>query len=66
MQAVAELYPDKKAFEIISGYGLFDKVCGTDYVRKEFSKRYKVADIAEYWQKDEADFRMLSQKYHIY
>ena len=26
MQAVAELYPDKKAFEIISGYGLFDKV----------------------------------------
>ena len=66
MQAVAELYPDKKAFEIISGYGLFDKVCGTDYVRKEFSKRYKVADIIEYWRKDEASFRELSQKYHIY
>ena len=30
MQAVTELYPDKKAFEVISGYGLFDKVCGTD------------------------------------
>ena len=66
MQAVAELYPEQRAFEVISSYGLFDKVCGTDYVRKEFSKRYKVADIAEYWQKDEADFRMLSQKYHIY
>ena len=66
MQAVAELYPDKKAFEIITGYGLFDKVCGTDYVRKEFSKRYKVADIKDYWQKDEASFRELSQKYHIY
>ena len=66
MQAVAELYPDKKAFEIISGYGLFDKVCGTDYVRKEFSKRYKVADIKDYWSKDEASFRELSQKYHIY
>ena len=66
MQAVAELYPDKKAFEIISGYGLFDKVCGTDYVRKEFGKRYKVADIREYWQKDEADFRELSQNYYIY
>lgn len=66
MQAVAELYPDKKAFDIISGYGLFDKVCGTDYVRKEFSKRYKVADIANYWRKDEAAFRELSQKYHIY
>ena len=66
MQAVAELYPDKKAFEIISGYGLFDKVCGTDYVRKEFSKRYKVADIVDYWRKDEASFRELSQQYHIY
>ena len=66
MQAVAELYPDKKAFDIITGYGLFDKVCGTDYVRKEFSKRYKVADIRDYWQKDEASFRELSQKYHIY
>lgn len=66
MQAVAELYPDKKAFEVISGYGLFDKVCGTDYVRKEFSKRYKVADIKDYWRKDEEAFRALSQKYHIY
>ena len=66
MQAVAELYPDKKAFEIISGYGLFDKVCGTDYVRKEFSKRYKASDILDYWRKDEDSFRRLSQKYHIY
>ena len=66
MQAVAELYPDKKAFEIISGYGLFDKVCGTDYVRSTFSKGYKVADIIDYWRKDEASFRALSQKYHIY
>ena len=66
MQAVAELYPDKKAFEVISGYGLFDKVCGTDYVRTEFSKRYKVADIQDYWRKDEDSFRTLSQKYHIY
>lgn len=66
MQAVAELYPDKKAFEIITGYGLFDKVCGTDYVRNEFSKRYKVADIVDYWRKDEASFREMSRRYHIY
>ena len=66
MQAVAELHPDKKAFEIISGYGLFDKVCGTNYVRKEFQKRYNVSDILEYWRKDEEDFRTLSQRYHIY
>ena len=66
IQAVAELYPDKKAFEVITGYGLFDKVCGTDYVRWELAKRYKVADIQSYWRKDEDSFRTLSQKYHIY
>lgn len=66
MQAVAELYPDKKAFEVISGHGLFDKVCGTDYVRTEFSKRYKVDDIIDYWRKDEESFRRLSRRYHIY
>ena len=66
MQAVAELYPDKRAFDIISGYGLFDKVCGTDYVRLEFQKRYKFTDIKDYWRKDEEAFRTLSQRYHIY
>ena len=66
MQAITELYPEKRAFEVISGYGLFDKVCGTDYVRVEFSKRYKVADIVGYWRKDEDSFRALSQQYHIY
>lgn len=66
MQAVAELYPDKKAFEIISGYGLFDKVCGTDYVRTEFQKRYDFTDIKDYWRKDEETFRELSQRYYIY
>lgn len=66
MQAVAELYPDKKAFEVIKGYGLFDKVCGTDYVRKEFGNRYRFEDIKDYWRKDEEAFRTLSQKYHIY
>ena len=66
MQAVTELYPDKRAFEIVSGVGLLNKVCGTDYVKNEFGKRYKVADILEYWRKDEESFRALSQKYHLY
>ena len=66
MQAVAELYPDKKAFEIITGYGLFDKVCGTDFIRKQFSKTYKFDDIKEYWRKDEESFRQLSREYYIY
>ena len=66
MQAVAELYTDKKAFSVVNGFGLFDKVCGTDYVRKTFSQGYKLDDIKDYWRKDEDSFRALSQKYHIY
>ena len=66
MQAVAEMYPDKKAFEVISGYGLFDKVCGTDYVRKVLGNRYRFEDIQDFWRKDEETFRVLSKKYHIY
>ena len=66
MQALAELYPDKKAFDEADGIGLFDKVCGTDYVRQEFIKRYNFADIKEYWRKDEKSFRTLAQQYHLY
>ena len=66
MQALAELYPDRKAFDEADGVGLFDKVCGTDYVREVFSKGYNFADIKEYWRKDEKSFRALSQKYHLY
>lgn len=66
MQAVAELYPDRKAFDVTDGYGLFDKVCGTDYIRKEFSSNYRFSDIMDYWRKDEKEFRNLSAKYHLY
>ena len=66
MQAVARLYPNKKAFSVVEGYGLFDKVCGTDYARRTFSQRYRFDDIREFWRKDESSFRELSQKYHIY
>jgi uncharacterized protein YbbC (DUF1343 family) len=66
MQAVAQLWPDKKAFDMIESYGLFDKVCGTDYIRKTFSSTYTFESIKEYWRKDEEGFRALSAKYHIY
>lgn len=66
IQAVAELYPDKKAFEVVSGSGLLDKVCGTDYVRVQLSKSYDASEVISYWRKDEASFRELSQNYYIY
>ena len=45
---------------------MFNKVCGTDFVSKEFSKRFKVSDIAPYWTADVEDFKTLSKKYYLY
>ena len=66
MQAVAQLYPERRAFEEADGVGLFDKVCGSDCVRKTFGKDYRFSDIEEYWQKDVEPFRQLSRKYYLY
>lgn len=66
MQAVARLYPDRKPFETASGVGLFDKVCGTSFIRAEFGKRYMVSDIEDYWNKDAAAFKTISRHYWLY
>ena len=66
MQAVYELY-GKTPFSISAGrLGMFNKVCGTNYVSNTFGKTCKVADIEGYWTKDVEDFRELSKKYYIY
>ena len=66
MQAVWELYK-KNPFELSENrVAMFNKVCGTDFVSKEFSKRFRVEDISSYWNADVPSFRTLSQKYYIY
>ncbi len=67
MQALHRLYPDRNPFEMAqSRMGMFDKVCGTDYVRKTFSKRLEVEDIIDYWNKDVSSFKTLSKRYYLY
>ena len=66
MQAVAELYPDKKAFSVVNSYGLFDKVCGTDFIRKELSRTYTFESVKEYWRKDEEAFSVMAKRYWLY
>ena len=66
MEAIATLYPDHKPFETATGIGLFDKVCGSSYIRETFSKSYDFDDISDFWRKDEAAFRKLSSRYHLY
>jgi uncharacterized protein YbbC (DUF1343 family) len=68
MEVAAQLYPDKKVFEHADAkrFDMFDKVCGTDFIRREFSKNYRFSDIQSYWTKDEASFKALSKKYYLY
>ena len=68
MQELADLYPDHKAFETADPkrFNMFDKVVGSKNIRRMFSKRHKVADIIEYWNKDADAFRARSSKYHLY
>lgn len=66
MQAVHELY-GRNPFEESKGRNnMFDKVCGTDYVRRTFGESFKVSDIIDYWSKDVEDFKALSRKYYRY
>ena len=66
MQAVWELYK-KNPFELSENrVAMFNKVCGTDFVSKEFSKRFRVEDISSYWNADVPSFLTLSQKYYSY
>lgn len=69
MQVLAEMYPDKRIFDVAtdkSRFDMFDKVCGTDQIRLRFSKNYKVSDIIDYWNKDVESFKAKTSKYYLY
>ena len=68
MQVLAEMYPDHKTFEHANKerFSMFDKVCGSDKIRTEFAKNYRVSDIIEYWNKDVESFKAMSAKYYLY
>lgn len=66
MQAIQELFPDHNPFLAKDRLRMFDLVCGTDYVRKEFGKRLEVEDILGRWTRDVDGFKTLSQKYYLY
>lgn len=66
MQAVNRLY-GKDPFKLSTGrLDMFDKVCGSDYVRTTFSRTLEVGDIIDYWNHDAEAFRELSSKYYLY
>lgn len=68
MQELAAMYPDKTVFDNANEkrFNMFDKVCGSDQIRKRFSRNYRFDDIRDYWYKDVDNFKKLSRKYYLY
>lgn len=68
LQTHNNLYPEKNPFVLADDSRLkqFDKVVGTDEVRKRFVKWMRYEDIKGYLQKDVNEFRSQSKKYLLY
>ena len=68
IDAMNKLYPEHKLFseETKKRNNMFDKVCGTDFIRTEFSKNYNATEILPYWRTGEDDFKQNSSKYYLY
>jgi len=68
MQELADMYPARRAFDVAdkTRFGMFDKVTGSREIRRRFGRRYRVDDIAPYWNKDADAFRTRSSKYYLY
>jgi len=66
MQELHRLWPEKNPFADLSRLQMFDKVCGTDSVRKEFSKNFMVDDIKGMWMNDIPEFRKKASGYFLY
>ena len=68
IDAMNKLYPEHKLFseETKKRNNMFDKVCGTDFIRTEFSKNYNASDILPFWRTGEEEFKQKSSKYYLY
>lgn len=68
VQELMRMYPDKDVFGNCNKdrFSMFDKVCGSNYIRETFSQHYRWDDVRDYWYKDVESYRALSSKYYLY
>ena len=68
VQEMMRLWPERNWFELCNQkrFNMFDKVCGTGYIRETFGKAYRWEDIRDYWYKDVDWYRKASSKYYLY
>lgn len=68
IQELNKLHPTRNPFLTAdpTKASMFDKVCGTDKVRKAFMKRYMVEDIKALWSAGHAQYKERREPYLIY
>ncbi len=67
VQEVFRMHPEYDIFELSPNrLDMFDKVCGTDRVRKAFQKNFRVSDIMELWTAGIPDFVLRAKPYFLY
>lgn len=68
IEAMHQLYPSHVLFsaETEKRNNMFDKVCGTNFIRENFSKQYKIDDILSYWRNNEQAFKEKSASFYLY
>lgn len=68
MQEMHKLNPKLDFFKKCekSRITMWNWVCGTDYIYKEFGKDYTFSKIKEHWHKDDSLFSQKSKKYYLY
>jgi uncharacterized protein YbbC (DUF1343 family) len=68
LQELKKMHPEKNVFDLCnpSRHDMFDKVCGTDKIRKTFEKRFMVEDILPLWTNDIPAFMNKAEKYFLY
>jgi uncharacterized protein YbbC (DUF1343 family) len=68
LQEAHKLWPGNDIFSLCekSRLDMFDKVCGTDKVRKEFVKTWSVSSISGLWMDEILSFRKKAEKYFLY
>jgi uncharacterized protein YbbC (DUF1343 family) len=67
LQEIFKLHPEINVFELAPDrHDMFDKVCGTDKIRKAFEKRFMVEDITDMWYREIPGFMEKASPYFIY
>jgi uncharacterized protein YbbC (DUF1343 family) len=67
MEAAHRLNPARDFFAMSPDrLDMFDKVCGSDQVRKTFAKSFTFESIRSFWNKDVTSFRAKSSRYYLY